>query len=85
MCTLALTLALILALTLTSGVCVFVCACVFVASVSSSMRFKTGHVRDGEWENGKLKQWVTKQKLGALVIPKDLLETNLAADLAMLE
>ncbi len=33
---------------------------------------------------GKLKEWVSGQKLGAMVIPKELLDSPLAADLSMM-
>ena len=34
---------------------------------------------------GKLKEWVSGKKLGAMTIPKELLDSTLAADLTMMK
>ena len=35
--------------------------------------------------SGKLKEWVSGKKLGAMTIPKELLDSTLAADLTMMK
>ena len=49
-----------------------------------TFRFANGQLREGEWEAGKLVQWITGKKLGGMAVPKKLKE-QFPADVSMLE
>jgi len=47
--------------------------------------WRNGFLHHDDGIAGKIKEWVSGKKLGAMTIPKELLDSNLGADLSMMK